>query len=82
MSTSGQTLASAIYGEALKLARDHVPQELLDRLAAVADGRDDLRTETAGEIAGVWMANPASHQGHELIAAGCCSSPALATVTS
>jgi hypothetical protein len=29
-----------------------------------------LRTVTAGEAAGFWMANPASHQGHELIAAG------------
>jgi hypothetical protein len=25
---------------------------------------------TAGEIASYWMANPASHQGHELIACG------------
>jgi hypothetical protein len=42
---------------------------VLDRLAAAADGRDDLRVRTAGEIAGL-MASPATHQGHELIAAG------------
>jgi hypothetical protein len=36
----------------------------------VSDGNDRLRTVTAGEIAGALMANPASHQGHELIAAG------------
>ena len=45
-------------------------QELLERLAAVAEGNDRLRVKTAGEIAGFWMANPASHQGHEPVAAG------------
>ena len=30
MSTPDQTLASVIHGEALTLARDQVPQELLD----------------------------------------------------
>jgi hypothetical protein len=36
----------------------------------VADGNGRVRVATAGHIAGAWMANPASHQGHELIAAG------------
>ena len=46
-----------------------MPEYLLERLAKVSDGNDRLRTDTAGEIAGYWMANPAS-QGDELIAAG------------
>ena len=46
--------------------RDEVPQHLLERLAKVADGDNRLRTVTAG----YWMANPATNQGHELIAAG------------
>jgi len=70
MSTPDQKLSAEIHGLALLLARDGVPQELLDRLAKAAQGRDDLRTELAGEIAGYWMADPASHHGHELIAAG------------
>ena len=70
MSTDDQKRGSEIHGEALKIARDEVPQHLLERLAKVSDGNDRLRTVTAGEIAGAWMANPASHQGYELIAAG------------
>ncbi len=70
MSTADQRKGSELTGEALKAARDEVPQHLLERLAKVADGDDRLRTVTAGEIAGAWMANPASHHGHELIAAG------------
>jgi hypothetical protein len=48
VSTDDQKLTAVIQGEALKFARDEIPQELLDHLAAVAEGRDDLRTETAG----------------------------------
>ncbi len=70
MSTDDQKRASELHGEAHKAARDQVPPEILDRLAEVAEGRDDLRIRTAGEIAGAWMASPATHQGHELIAAG------------
>jgi hypothetical protein len=67
MSTDDQKRASEIHGEALKMARDEVPPHLLERLAKVADGNDRL---TAGEIAGFWMANPSSHQGYDLVAAG------------
>ena len=70
MSTDDQRKGSEIHGEAVQIARDEVPQELLDRLAAAAGGNDRLRTITAGEIAGAWMANSAGHQGHELVAAG------------
>jgi len=69
LSTDDQKRASELHGEAHKAARDQVPQEVLDRLRAAAEGRDDLRVRTAGEIAGAWMSSPATHQGHELIAA-------------
>ena len=52
MSTDDQKLSAVIQGQALKAARDEVPQEILDRLAAAAEGRDDLRIRTAGEVAG------------------------------
>ena len=70
MSTRDQTLASEIHGEALRLAQDERLQPLLEQLAAVAAGRDDLRTEVAGILAGKWWSRPTAHQGHELIAAG------------
>ena len=60
MSTEAQRKGSELTGEALKAARDEVPEYLLERLAKVADGDDRLRTATDGEIAGAWMANPAA----------------------
>ena len=42
---------------------------MIDHLRQVAKGRDDVRTECAGTIAGWWFA-AVSRQGHELIAAG------------
>src|SRR5215211_7175068 len=36
----------------------------------MADGRDHVLTEAAGITAGIWCASPATHVGHELIAAG------------
>jgi hypothetical protein len=33
-------------------------------------GRDDIRVECAGIIAGAWFASPGMAQGHQLIAAG------------
>jgi len=70
MSTEDQKLSAVIRGEAFKFARDEIPQEMLDRIAAAAEGRDELRVKTAGAMAGSWMASPATHLGHELIAAG------------
>jgi hypothetical protein len=70
MSTADQALASELHGLALLLAQDERLQPLLDRLAEVAAGRDDVRTETAGELAGDWFAQPEGRMGHELIAAG------------
>ncbi|HKF88618.1 MAG TPA: hypothetical protein VKB85_11165 [Propionibacteriaceae bacterium] len=54
MSTDDQKRASELHGEAHKAARDQV-RWVLDRLAAAADRRDDLRVRTAGEIAGLVM---------------------------
>ena len=70
VSTKDQAHASALTGEALLAAQDESFQPLLDRLAKAAEGRDDLRAEVAGTLAGDWFARPESHQGHELIAAG------------
>jgi hypothetical protein len=44
-------------------------QPLIDHLREVAQGRDDIRVDCAGTIAGAWFARPV-RQGHELIAAG------------
>jgi hypothetical protein len=70
MSTADRTLSWIIHGEALKLARDQVPHELLDRLAQISEGRDDLRAATAGHHRRKLAASPATQIGHELIAAG------------
>ena len=70
MSTADQKLASEIHGTALRLAQDERLQPLLDQLAQVAGGREDLRTQEAGILAGTWYAAPGRHLGHELIAAG------------
>ena len=70
MSTDDQTRASALTGEALLVAQDESLQPLLDRLAAAAEGRDDIRAEVAGILAGDWLAQPEGRIGHELIAAG------------
>ena len=45
-------------------------QPLLERLAALANGHDDIRLETAGRVPGRWFASMDSDAGHELIAAG------------
>ena len=71
MSTADQTHSARLHGEALRqAAEDESFQPLLDRLAELAEGRNDLRAEVAGTLAGNWLAQPESHQGHELIAAG------------
>jgi hypothetical protein len=70
MSTVDQTLASRLHGEALLAAQDERWQPLLDRLAAAAKGRDDLRAEVAGQLAETWFTQPDARIGPELIAAG------------
>jgi hypothetical protein len=43
--------------------------ESITELREMADGRNDVLAEAAGITAGSWYANPASHVGHELLAA-------------
>jgi hypothetical protein len=69
MSTEDQIPAAALRGEALLTAQQPELQPLIDHLAEVAQGRDDLRTECVGVIAGSWFAGVA-RRGEELVAAG------------
>jgi hypothetical protein len=69
VSTEDQTLSSALHGEALLTAQRPELQPLIDHLAEVAQGRDDIRTECAGTIAGSWFSSTA-RRGEELVAAG------------
>jgi len=45
-------------------------EPLMAELRELAAGRDDIRVECAGTIAGSWFASPGTKYGHELIAAG------------
>jgi hypothetical protein len=69
MSTADQTLSAALHGEALLTAKRPELQPLIDHLREVAEGRDDIRTECAGTIAGSWFSSGV-RRGEELIAAG------------
>jgi hypothetical protein len=69
VSTKDQTLSSALHGEALLTARRPELQPLSDHLREVAQGRDDIRVECAGTIAGSWFSSIA-RRGEDLIAAG------------
>ena len=70
MSTDDQTHSARLHGEALLAAQEPIFQSAIDRLAAEAAGRDDLRIECAGLMAGWWLAAPATQYGYELIAVG------------
>jgi hypothetical protein len=52
LSTKDQTLAAALHGEALLTGKRPELQPLIDHLREAAQGRDDIRTEVAGVIAG------------------------------
>jgi hypothetical protein len=54
MSTADQTLNAALHGEALLAARRLELRPLIDHLREQAQGRDDIRTECAGILAGGW----------------------------
>ena len=69
MSTADQMLSSALHGDALLAARRPELRPLVDHLREQAQGRDDIRTECAGIIAGSWFASSA-RRGEDLIAAG------------
>lgn len=70
MSTADQTHSARLHGAALLAAREPLFRSLVERLQAEAEGRDDLRIETAGLIAGWWFAAPDTQDGYELIAVG------------
>jgi hypothetical protein len=67
MSTKDQTLSAELHGEALLTARLPELQPLIHHLREVAQGRDDIRTECAGTIAGSWFASGV-RRGEELAA--------------
>src|SRR4029450_10011994 len=69
MSTKDQILSSELHGEALLPARRPKLQPLIDHLREAAQGRDDIRVECAGILAGSWFAS-AARRGEDLIAAG------------
>jgi hypothetical protein len=48
----------------------HVSRESIAELREMASGRNDILAEAAGIEAGSWYASPATHVGHELVAAG------------
>jgi hypothetical protein len=69
VSTKDQVLSSELHGEALLTAKRPELQPLIDHLREVAHGRDDIRVECAGTIAGSWFSS-AARRGEDLIAAG------------
>jgi hypothetical protein len=71
MSTKDQLLYSALHGTAMRYAAERRNlDESIEELRQIADGRNEILAEAAGITAGSWYASPATHVGHELIAAG------------
>ena len=69
MSTKDQIRSAELHGGALPTAKRPELKPLIDHLGDVAQGRDDIRVECAGTIAGSWFADTA-RRGEDLIAAG------------
>jgi hypothetical protein len=59
VSTEDQILSAELHGEVLLAAKRPELQPLIDHLREVAQGRDDIRVECAGTIAGWWFADTA-----------------------
>ena len=70
MSNNSQILSSKLHGKALLRADRPEVRALIAELAEIAQGRDDIRTECAGTLAGAWLASPATVYAEQLIAAG------------
>ena len=70
MGTNDQILSAKLHGEALLRAQRPELEPLMADLREIAAGRDDIRVECAGTIAGLWFGSPSTAYGHELIAAG------------
>jgi hypothetical protein len=67
--TRDQILSSELHGEAMLTAKRPELQPLIDHLREVAQGRNDIRIECAGILAGSWFSS-AARRGEDLIAAG------------
>ena len=52
-------MSATLHGEALLANKRPELQPLADHLREVVQGRDDIRTECAGVIAGSWFAGAA-----------------------
>jgi hypothetical protein len=64
-------LYSSLQGTAMRYAAER--RDLATSIAELrklAAGHDEVLAEAAGITAGAWYASPATHAGHELIAAG------------
>jgi hypothetical protein len=71
MSTKDQLLYVALHGTAMRYAAEQRNlAESIAELREMANGRNDILAEAAGIEAGSWYASPATHVGHELLAAG------------
>jgi hypothetical protein len=71
MSTKDQLLSVALHGTAMRYAAEQRNlAESIAELREMANGRNDILAEAAGIEAGSWYASPATHVGHELVAAG------------
>ena len=71
MSTKDDLLGAELDGSAMRYAAERRSlDESIEELREIADGRNDILAEAAGITAGYWYASPATHVGHELIAAG------------
>jgi hypothetical protein len=69
MSTKDHVFSAALHGEALLRGKRPELLPLVNELRELSQGRDDIRTECAGIIAGSWFARPTTMAG-DLIAAG------------
>ena len=63
-------MSARLHGEALLRAQRPELEPLMADLREIAAGRDDIRVECAGTIAGSWFGSSGTKYGHELIAAG------------
>ena len=70
MPTPEQILSSALHGDALRRVDRPEIRAIVAELAELAEGRDDVRTECAGIMAGSRFAFPSSSYAEELVAAG------------
>ena len=62
---------SLLHGTAMRYAAERRDlAKSIAELRKIAAGHDEVLAQAAGITAGAWYASPATHVGHELIAAG------------